>query len=588
MHPWILRPRARSTLQHPPGAPSPLPSRPRSHHPHLRARNDVEPSHEAERRNLRDWYYVEKKEIPTQKAIKSWFYSKYFHHLSQSTISEILSDTFAYLDAVKRPSTTLTRNRQGVWPDLDAALSEWQNRVNRIGATVTGDILMEKARDLFGKLPQYAGVEMPKFSEGWLDGFKTRYKIRRYRRFGEAAAVDKVAVEGELVQLREKLNQYEKRDTYNMDESAIFWKMLPDATLADQQMPGGKIEKARLTVNFCTNVDGSHKLPPWFIGKAQNPRCFGKAGIKIDNFRCVWRFNTKAWMTGKLFKEYLRWFDRQVAPRKVVLVIDGFSAHHTGLDLLEEHELHELHHTTVLFLPANATSICQPLDQGIIKAWKSHFRRRWLSYVINEYEEGADPFKTMNVLRALRWSIEPWEQDVTKITIYNCWKKSRLLVGRTGTGLQHREDHSGWTDFIAEDHEKQLNAERAIAKSITVLKNQGRVKKAMDINSFLCPVEEVVQDSSEDILDQVAHAYATGPGAERTHETDEEDDEIPPIKEKSALQALRHLRLYWEQQNGGDEVAMSHLDRQERDIIAKGMNTGRQSTITAFFGSTSS
>ena len=33
----------------------------------------------------------------------------------------------------------------------------------------------------------------------------------------------------------------------------------------------------------------------------------------------------------------------------------------------------------------------------------------------------------MNVLRAIRWGITAWEQDVIATTIANCWLKSQVL-----------------------------------------------------------------------------------------------------------------------------------------------------------------
>ena len=35
-------------------------------------------------------------------------------------------------------------------------------------------------------------------------------------------------------------------------------------------------------------------------------------------------------MTGRIFKEYLLWFDNRMTGRKVILLIDGFSAHKAG------------------------------------------------------------------------------------------------------------------------------------------------------------------------------------------------------------------------------------------------------------------
>jgi hypothetical protein len=69
-------------------------------------------------------------------------------------------------------------------------------------------------------------------------------------------------------------------------------------------------------------------LPPWFIEKAAKPRCF--AEFNMQNFRMMWRSNQKAWMTGRIFMEYPVWFDQRINERKVILLINGFSAHKSG------------------------------------------------------------------------------------------------------------------------------------------------------------------------------------------------------------------------------------------------------------------
>ena len=62
-------------------------------------------------------------------------------------------------------------------------------------------------------------------------------------------------------------------------------------------------------------------------------------------------------MTGKIFKEYLLWFDGKIAGRNVILLIDGFLAHHAGLNLLQEEFPQGLTNTKVIFLLANAISV---------------------------------------------------------------------------------------------------------------------------------------------------------------------------------------------------------------------------------------
>ncbi len=52
---------------------------------------------------------------------------------------------------------------------------------------------------------------------------------------------------------------------------------------------------------------------------------------------------------------------------KVLLLVDDFSAHEAGMNLLEEEDI-EIANVHVVFLSANATSLGQSLNQGIIRA----------------------------------------------------------------------------------------------------------------------------------------------------------------------------------------------------------------------------
>jgi hypothetical protein len=71
-------------------------------------------------------------------------------------------------------------------------------------------------------------------------------------------------------------NGYLPEQIYNADETGIYYKMLPDKTLAvksDQRRKEGfKAIKDRLTILFTVNKTGSHKLKPLCIGKSRAPR----------------------------------------------------------------------------------------------------------------------------------------------------------------------------------------------------------------------------------------------------------------------------------------------------------------------------
>ena len=72
---------------------------------------------EAERRGLRYQKFVEHNGEISQKALQLWFFENHNRWLRQSTISESLSNTFAYLDGpgdLARPQ--VKRRKPGNWP----------------------------------------------------------------------------------------------------------------------------------------------------------------------------------------------------------------------------------------------------------------------------------------------------------------------------------------------------------------------------------------------------------------------------------------------------------------------------------------
>ena len=144
--------------------------------------------------------------------------------------------------------------------------------------------------------------------------------------------------------------------------------MEPDQTLATQRLAGRKKNRERLSIALCTNADGSHKLAPLIIGKYANPRCF--KNVQVHNLAMMYRSNSKAWMLATIFQEWLKDFDHQILHKHkgqhVLLLVDNCSSHKVlGLNL----QCVDLH-----FLPPNTTSRIQPMDAGIIMAFKRHYR----------------------------------------------------------------------------------------------------------------------------------------------------------------------------------------------------------------------
>jgi hypothetical protein len=135
---------------------------------------------------------------------------------------------------------------------------------------ITGDMVQEAASQFWRLIPALACNPEPKFSSGWLDGFKKHYKIKKQKQHGETGSADYAGSEKRMIELQNIVNEYEMDDIYNMNEAALYWKMVPDVTLATECQAGSKKEKARISIAVCCNASGSHKLPLWVIGKANN------------------------------------------------------------------------------------------------------------------------------------------------------------------------------------------------------------------------------------------------------------------------------------------------------------------------------
>ncbi len=70
--------------------------------------------------------------------------------------------------------------------------------------------------------------------------------------------------------------KFDPNDIYNFDETALFYRLKPNKTLASCRIAGSKESKDRLTIGVCFNSTGTDKCKLVMIGKHEKPRCFGK------------------------------------------------------------------------------------------------------------------------------------------------------------------------------------------------------------------------------------------------------------------------------------------------------------------------
>lgn len=502
---------------------------------------------EQQRRALRRWYFAQSPR-PHHKACIDWFKNTFNQPISQSTISESLSKRFSHLDTSS--ASDRIRQRAPQWPKLEEILFQWQKSVESQGQATSGDILVEKAKEIWHQIPEYQGLEVPQFSPGWLARFKERHSIRSRVQHGEAASVP-ITAEEEMKAVRTICGEYEEDNIYNMDETGLFWRSTIHRGLVTIPMPGTKQYKSRITVVVCTNSTGTDRLPLWFIGHAKQPRAL--RGLNFDALGCKWRNNKKAWMTTVIMNEWLSSFYRHIGTRSVILCMDNFKPHISATELNPPPS--NIH---IIWLPKNSTSIFQPLDQGIIQNLKIHYRKQWLRFIINSIDNSINPFTTVTLNESLHWCLDVWNHRVSNSTIYKCFRKSSIIQPQINLPSEDQPDiHAEYTAL------------------------QHRVSDIMDIQHILNPQDEdevIVEE--EDMLQSIIDEHIDGEAY--NEDAILEDVEPPPAHQPSADEAVKAVQIllqFQERQDITQHQDLQYLQRLKRLLCTIAANQRHQSTL---------
>jgi hypothetical protein len=106
---------------------------------------------------------------------------------------------------------------------------------------------------------------------------------------------------------------YTIQQIFNVDETGLFWKKMPDRTYISKEektMTGFKAAKDRLTLLLGANAAGDCKLKLLLVYRSENPLAF--KGLSEATLPFHFCSNPKAWMTIALFKD---WFMNCFIPK---------------------------------------------------------------------------------------------------------------------------------------------------------------------------------------------------------------------------------------------------------------------------------
>ena len=151
------------------------------------------------------------------------------------------------------------------------------------------------------------------------------------------------------------------------------------------------------------------------IGKSAKLRCLKN----VKSFPCDYASQRCVGMTCDQFVAWLQAWDRRLTcqKRRVLLFVDICPAQPKDVPLKN---------IKLAFLPPNATSKLQPLDQGVIKVVMQKYRKHVVQMFLRSMETTDGPSQPkVIVLDELQWITAAWE-DVDDTRIKSCFRKAWL------------------------------------------------------------------------------------------------------------------------------------------------------------------
>lgn len=395
-----------------------------------------------------------------------------------------------------------------------------------------------------------------RYSSGWLEKFKKRNGIRRLKSSGEKECADYVSATMFVEDLKEYI-QKEKltsEQIYNADETSLFWKCLPQYSLAcgsERSIEGYKESKERITALLCANAAGTHKCKLMIIGRSAKPRALKN----VKSLPVIYKSNKRAWVTQQIF---LEWFNNNFVPEvrehmeqsgferncKILLLLDNCPAHPDVDAMMSEN-------VVVKYIPPNCTSLIQPMDQGVIRSFKCNYRKSIVQKLLcaNSRHEFV---KSLNIKIAMWTAAASWDAVSAKVLI-NVW--SNLLA---------------FENELSGRPEIQSDIEIPAGCSIDNL------SEWMECDTDVMPFAIL---SDNEIIDMVNQAQES----DHSSNSEDEETEIETPTLSQAIEACNVLLKFVENSPAISETDKLQMHRIQNHLFKEQLKTMKQTNIKEYF-----
>ncbi|KAF0726307.1 hypothetical protein LEN26_011139 [Aphanomyces euteiches] len=326
---------------------------------------------------------------------------------------------------------------------LDEALHKWRMevKVSNPEVKMTGATLQNKAMQLahsmladpYIRLPEKVQAALSKFSasNGWLDGYRTRFGSFSTRLTSDQTVIKQVDFQTRLREIHHILDNVDPQDIWTGSEFALVSKP-PSAT---------QPETSRLTVSLFVNAAGeTFDLQVIGTERGGGPPCDMEALDLREKYRIMYDVSKTGWQVAHTCMHVLKQLNALAKSRKrhFHVILDSAVPHVKAammLDSLGDQRTFFLYESLrILFLPPNFNlAKCHPLHLGLITTFKARFRYEELDALFSRCRNQAslmDPQLQWTLKNVLHWlsvalhSLEPSD-------IVSTWIQSGLLPSST-------------------------------------------------------------------------------------------------------------------------------------------------------------
>ncbi|XP_033747859.1 tigger transposable element-derived protein 6-like [Pecten maximus] len=140
-------------------------------------------------------------------------------------------------------------------------------------------------------------------------------------------------------------------------------------------------------------------------------------------------------MSGDIFTTWAKASnnDMRKAKRNILVFLDNATSHVNALKLTN---------VTFNFFPPGTTSKLQPLDLGIIRAFKARYRKRLMSHLLAKLDfvqNATEMTKCVTVLDCVYWISASWN-ETTDITVKTCFMQAGFPFVEPSTKMYPDEE----------------------------------------------------------------------------------------------------------------------------------------------------